>query len=234
MSTEKIIERVRAALGVSNTTDNARARAVAERFAHPPSYPRPAFARLDGRARDTRMISCLGAHGTQVIEIDSVGAVPQSVEACLRQYAPRPHLTISDDPQFSSLAWPVSLKPELWRGEPLGDGHAALTHAYAGVAETGTLVLSSGPANPASLAFLPELHIVALARSTIVSSFEDAFARLSANIAPDRLPRAINLVSGASRTGDIGGRIVMGAHGPRRLAVMIYGASDLDHDRFGP
>ncbi|HEX2841661.1 LutC/YkgG family protein [Hyphomicrobium sp.] len=223
MSTERIIERVRAALGVSNRTDNVRQRAVAERFSHPPSYPRPAFARLDGNARNTRMISCLEAHGTQVIDIDNVGAVPQSVEACLRQYTPRPHLTMADDPQLSSLAWPVSLKPELWHGEPLGDGHAALTHAYAGVAETGTLVLSSGPESPPLLAFLPELHIVALSRDTIVSSFEDAFTLLSAHTAPGRFPRAINLVSGASRTGDIGGRIVKGAHGPRRLAVIIYG-----------
>ena len=82
--------------------------------------------------------------------------------------------------------------------------------------------MASGGANPASLAFLPELHIVALAREDIVASFEDAFARLAAAY-PDRLPRAVSLVSGASRTGDIGGKIVRGAHGPRRLAVILYG-----------
>ncbi len=37
------------------------------------------------------------------------------------------------------------------------------------------------------------------------------------------MPRTLNLVTGASRTGDIGGRIVMGAHGPRRLAVFLLG-----------
>ena len=37
------------------------------------------------------------------------------------------------------------------------------------------------------------------------------------------MPRTLNLVTGASRTGDIGGRIVMGAHGPRRVAVFLLG-----------
>ncbi len=91
------------------------------------------------------------------------------------------------------------------------------------MAETGTLVLASGAANPALLAFLPEIHIVAVARNTIAASFEEAFARLGSELSPQRWPRAVNLVSGASRTGDIGGRIVKGAHGPRRLAVFIYG-----------
>jgi L-lactate dehydrogenase complex protein LldG len=92
------------------------------------------------------------------------------------------------------------------------------------VAETGTLVMVSSTASPASLAFLPELHIVALARSDIVASFEDAFTRLAAAPASLRLSRAINLISSPSRTSDIGGRSVRGAHGPRRLAVILYGA----------
>jgi L-lactate dehydrogenase complex protein LldG len=36
------------------------------------------------------------------------------------------------------------------------------------------------------------------------------------------MPRALNFISGASRTGDIGGRIVKGAHGPRSLCVIVY------------
>jgi L-lactate dehydrogenase complex protein LldG len=73
------------------------------------------------------------------------------------------------------------------------------------------------------LAFLPELHIVALARADLAAAFEDAFARFVAAIAPGRFPRAVNLVSSPSRTSDIGGLSVRGAHGPRRLAVILYG-----------
>ncbi len=107
--------------------------------------------------------------------------------------------------------------------QTLGDGTAALTHARGAAAETGTLIMSSSAASPASLAFLPELHIVALARADIVASFEEAFARLGADVGPHRFPRAINLISSPSRTSDIGGRSVRGAHGPRRLSVVIYG-----------
>ncbi len=38
------------------------------------------------------------------------------------------------------------------------------------------------------------------------------------------MPRSLNFISGPSRTGDIGGRIVLGAHGPRRLAVIVVKA----------
>jgi L-lactate dehydrogenase complex protein LldG len=38
------------------------------------------------------------------------------------------------------------------------------------------------------------------------------------------MPRSLNLISGPSRTGDIGGRIVLGAHGPRRLCIVIVGS----------
>ena len=92
----------------------------------------------------------------------------------------------------------------------------------AGIAETETLVLASGAENPTSLAFLVETHVIAVARDAIVGCYEDAFDRLRATERGRGMLRAVNLISGASRTGD-GGRIVMGAHGPRRLLVIIYG-----------
>jgi len=92
------------------------------------------------------------------------------------------------------------------------------------VAETGTLVLASGSGSPVTVGLLPETHIVALRADAIVASYEEACARvLEANAGA--MPRTLNLVTGASRTGDIGGKIVMGAHGPRRLAVVLV-ASD--------
>ncbi len=199
-----------------------RARGVSERLANPPRYPRPAFACLNGREREARFISCLEASGTEVFEIDEISALPDAIETLLGRMVPQPRFWIADDPRLTSFSW--RLAPAVWQStEALGDGHAALTHATGGVAETGTMVMGSSAATPASLAFLPELHLVAVDRGTIAASFEDVFASLSAGAAKDRLPRAVNLISGPSRTGDIGGRIVKGAHGPRRLAVIIYG-----------
>ena len=97
-----------------------------------------------------------------------------------------------------------------------------MSRAVAGVAETGTLALASGADNPVTLGFLPDTHIVVLRADTIVGSYEAACALVRA-AADGAMPRTLNLVTGASRTGDIGGKIVMGAHGPRRLAVVLLG-----------
>ena len=90
-------------------------------------------------------------------------------------------------------------------------------------AETGTLFLVSGADNPTTLAFLPETHIVLIAASDIVGSYEQAWDRLRAIYGDGALPRSVNLISGPSRTADIEQTIVRGAHGPKRLHVVILG-----------
>ena len=74
-----------------------------------------------------------------------------------------------------------------------------------------------------TLAFLPELHIVVLGEENIVATMEEALASVGEPGDAPRLPRTVNLISGASRTGDIGGRLVMGAHGPRQLVLLLVG-----------
>ena len=68
---------------------------------------------------------------------------------------------------------------------------------------------------PSATFLLPETHVAIVRAGQIVPAMEDAFARVRAE--RGELPRAINLVSGPSRTGDIEQTIVLGAHGPRRL-----------------
>ncbi len=124
-------------------------------------------------------------------------------------------------PSFAALPWTDALARDT--GAALAGDTAGLSRALAGVAETGTLVLASGPLNPTTLALLPETHLVVLRRAAIVGGYEDAMALVAAELGSADLPHTLNLVSGASRTGDIGGRIVMGAHGPSRLAVILVG-----------
>jgi L-lactate dehydrogenase complex protein LldG len=106
------------------------------------------------------------------------------------------------------------------RGPASANDEITLSRALAAVAETGTLLLASSADNPTTLAFLPETHLVVLGRATILGSFEEATALLRQTYGAS-LPRTVNFISGASRTGDIGGRIVHGAHGPRHLFVFI-------------
>ena len=60
-----------------------------------------------------------------------------------------------------------------------------------------------------------------LGKDQVVGALEDAFARLRGKSAPGEMPRAINFVSGPSRTADIEQQLVMGAHGPRRLHIIV-------------
>jgi L-lactate dehydrogenase complex protein LldG len=175
--------------------------------------------------REHQLLACFRTHGVDVIPLDGIDGLPEAAARYLAANGHGNRLIVSTDERLASLSWATApdLSPEPWNGEPVADGRAALTHAFAAVAETGTLMLASGPANPATLAFLPEMHLVALSRASVVSAFEEAFAKLRTAYANARFPRALNMVSAPSRTGDIGGRIVLGAHGPRRLAVFLYG-----------
>ena len=99
------------------------------------------------------------------------------------------------------------------------DPAVGISGVFAAIAETGTLMMLSGPQSPASTHLLPETHIAVVAASQIVAHYEDAFARMREQRGAP--PRAMNLVSGPSRTGDIEQTIVLGAHGPYRVHLVL-------------
>jgi L-lactate dehydrogenase complex protein LldG len=98
-----------------------------------------------------------------------------------------------------------------------------ITGCFCAIAETGSLMLLSGPENVASTALLPETHIAVVPQSRIVANLEDAYALMRAE--RGELPRATNVISGPSRTGDIEQTIVLGAHGPYRVHVIVVTAA---------
>lgn len=102
---------------------------------------------------------------------------------------------------------------------PVDKDLVGITGCFCAVAETGTLMLLSGAETFASAALLPETHIAIVPVSRVVRSIEDAFAL--AKQERGELPRATNFISGPSRTGDIEQTIVLGAHGPYRVHVIL-------------
>jgi L-lactate dehydrogenase complex protein LldG len=96
-----------------------------------------------------------------------------------------------------------------------------VSHAFGAVAETGTLVLASGADNPTTLNFLPDNHIVVVDANDVAADFESVFARLRARYGERQLPRVVNMITGPSRSADIQQTLILGAHGPRRLHVII-------------
>ena len=80
---------------------------------------------------------------------------------------------------------------------------------------------ASGPEHPVTLNLLPDTHIVVLREGDIVGGYEDVWARLRARYGKDRMPRTVNTITGPSRTGDIEQTIELGAHGPRRMHIVV-------------
>jgi L-lactate dehydrogenase complex protein LldG len=126
----------------------------------------------------------------------------------------------------SAVAW-ASLAALDWAGagvkiEARGARDADLvgiTGCFCAVAETGTLMMCSSPDTPAAVSLLPETHIAVVSAARIVPYMEDAWNMARAELGS--LPRAVNFISGPSRTGDIEQTIVLGAHGPYRVHLVI-------------
>ena len=93
-----------------------------------------------------------------------------------------------------------------------------ITGAFCAIAETGTLMLLSGPETPATVSLLPETHIAIVPIASIVATMEDGWTRLRAH---STMPRAVNFVSGPSRTADIEQTVTLGAHGPYRVLIVL-------------
>ena len=94
-----------------------------------------------------------------------------------------------------------------------------ITGSFCAIAETGTLMLCSAPDSPATVSLLPETHIAIVDARRIVPGMEEAW-----QLARERfgdLPRSVNFISGPSRTGDIEQTIVLGAHGPYRVHLIL-------------
>jgi L-lactate dehydrogenase complex protein LldG len=119
---------------------------------------------------------------------------------------------------LSKLDW-VESGIQMEFRSPKNDDLVGITDSFCAVAETGTLMLLSGPDSNVSASLLPETHIAIVFAPRIVAAMEDAFALARAECG--ELPRTVNFISGPSRTGDIEQTIVLGAHGPYRVHVII-------------
>jgi L-lactate dehydrogenase complex protein LldG len=96
-----------------------------------------------------------------------------------------------------------------------------VTGVFCALAETGTLAMVSGADTPASASLLPETHVAVVPVARLVPHMEDAWDLMRAELG--RLPRAVNFISGPSRTADIEQSVVLGAHGPYRVHIVLVG-----------
>jgi L-lactate dehydrogenase complex protein LldG len=100
--------------------------------------------------------------------------------------------------------------------EEIEHSDGIVTAAFAGVADSGTIVLHHSPAEGRRvLTLLPDFHLCILRASQIVETLPEYFARCP------QPPRLATYISGPSATADIEMTRIKGVHGPRFLRVII-------------
>ncbi len=218
----RTLDAIRAALGVG-ANDAVRAEAVAWRLKRHPSGTVPGRAEGSAEVLTERFCEMLVGQKATVVKVARQEDIPQAVAQFLRNANLPARLRMGQDAFLSAQPWEQAGAIEIDSGAARGDDAAAITHAPVAAAETGTLFMTSGQDNPTTLNFLPETHIAVLRKGDIVGSYEEAWDRLRATYGEGHLPRSVNLISGPSRTADIEQTMVLGAHGPRRLHVIVVG-----------
>jgi L-lactate dehydrogenase complex protein LldG len=211
---ENILGRIRAAQGRAGAVSPQEQAAVDVHLVAHPQGPRPRsdwipLERLRDRAQSLT---------TTLEQVDSVAAVPQAVARYL-QTNNLPRVAVCW-PELGALAWQaagVAVEARVARGDDL----VGITGAFCVIAETGTLMLLSGERTPGATSLLPETHIAIVPASRIVRGMEDAWELLRAERGADVMPRAVNFISGPSRTADIEQTLVLGAHGPYRVHIIL-------------
>jgi len=155
-------------------------------------------------------------------EVAGWAEAPAEIARFLRENNFPATLRMGDDPRLAAAPW--SETPlEILHGASDGGDVNAVSVAFAGIAESGTLALVSGPDNPTTLNFLADNHIVVLPREAIEADYESVFAKLRAAYGKGGAPRALNFITGPSRSADIEQTLLLGAHGPRRLHIVVVG-----------
>ena len=209
---ENILSRIRAAQGRRGPPSDAERALVREHLAARPAGPRPPqdwepVARFRER--------CLSLAST----VDEV-ASPAEAPAAIARYLRENNLPLAAVvwPALASLDWAVAGIDAQSRAAG-GDDLVGITGCFCAIAETGTLMMLAGPETPTAASLLPETHVAIVSQSRVVRDMEAAWALMRAERGAP--PRAVNFISGPSRTADIEQTVTLGAHGPYRVHIVL-------------
>lgn len=208
-SREKILGKIRNALG-RNALNAEQISVLEQRLAAPPVHEQPQV-NADLVQQFTQKLQKVGASFSDVAE-DSL--IPFALIALLKEWGLALQVVI--DPHLQTLPWTNEILCEARVAQDLDK--VSVTEAFMAVAETGTVALLSS-ASPTTLNFLPETHVVIVRRAQLVANLETVWEKLR----QQAMPRTVNLITGPSRTADVEQTIQLGAHGPRRLHVILVG-----------
>ncbi len=217
-----VLARLRNALQVTGD-ESARKATVAARLKSAPNGVIPARAQLPAKAQVELFMAMADKYSATIARVKSAKDVPTAVSDYLRSKNLPPRAAIGTDPRLAAMPWSSQKNLELKTGPSDGSDETGISHAFGAIAETGTLVMTSGADNPTTLNFLPENHIVVLNAASIKGDLETIMADIRKAYGKGVMPRTVNFITGPSRSGDIEQKILLGAHGPRALHIILAG-----------
>ncbi len=220
---EEMLGRIRGAVGKGRAPDAARA--VDARLAAHQTNLIPARSQLAPEAKIALFETMAREASATLTRISASSDVPEAIARFLKQENLPSRVAMAPDSWLGGLGWEKQPLLSIRRGRAEPSDDVGVTVAFAAIAETGTLMLLSGPDTPTTLNLLPETSIVVLRASQVVGAYEEAWAQLrqvrNGEGGVVAMPRTVNFVTGPSRSADIEQQLQMGAHGPRRLHIVL-------------
>jgi L-lactate dehydrogenase complex protein LldG len=194
----------------------------------PPEYANQALIprRAQGSPAEltTRFIEMATEAEISIGRVADSGAVGRSIFDWLKSQGLPARAVMSPDPAMDAYGWGNAPGLEIHRGATDGSDAVSITPTIAGIAETGSIMVTTGPGTPYTLNFLPESHIAIVHADRIVGGYEDAWARVRRNGETGAaLPRTVTMITGPSRSSDIERTVTVGVHGPKRLHIVLVG-----------
>lgn len=216
-SRTRILEGIRRAHGRGVLPEGRRAELAQHLTDHPANLV-PARGQVDGAERLALFAEMVEASAATLARVDGWDAVGPAVADYLKGRNLPTAIAVAPDARLDPVAAHGLI--EARRGPALPQDVVGVSLGFAGIAETGSMLLVSGPQTPTSLNFLPDIAVVVIDAATVAGTYEEAWAAVRRAF-PDGLPRTLNLITGPSRTGDIEQTIQLGAHGPRQVHVVL-------------
>ncbi|WP_198373049.1 LutC/YkgG family protein [Roseomonas rosulenta] len=237
MSKDAILGAVRR--GLKRGPLPADQRAMLEgRLATHPRHLIPARSRVPRPEQIALFIRNVEKEFGTVARVADADAIPGAIADYLAQQNLEPRFVLAPHPDLAALPWanrPL-LRFEARRAAP--SDAVSVQHGFAAIAETGTLMLPSDATRPTTLNLLAETEIVVLRSSRIVGAYEEAWDILrrerSDPVTSGFMPRNVMLVTGPSRSADIEQTLELGAHGPRRLHIVLVEDDPAETPGVGP
>ncbi len=179
----------------------------------------PARSRLPHPEQVALFVANVEKEFASVARVPDLDAVPEAVSGYLAAQNLPTDIVMAPHRELQAIPWSTRPLLRLREGRAEASDMVSLQHAFAGIAETGTLMLPSAPQRPTTLNLLADTEIVLLRSSRLVGAYEEAWDLLRSELG--EMPRNVMLITGPSRSADIEQTLELGAHGPRRLHVVL-------------